>query len=143
MLGTLAATSLASVAFAAAAPAHHKHPVKHRRGCNSTRCDRHADAAYRRHLEKLAAKRRAAGEPMVASYFGGGGGACGGGSWGVASRTLPCGTVLTICSQTCARVPVTDRGPFIAGRDLDLTTEVAEAIGFPMSAGVATVRVSR
>lgn len=79
---------------------------------------------------------------MVASYFAGGPGACGGGSWGVASKTLPCGTRLHICASQCADVPVTDRGPYIAGRDLDLTEQVARAIGFPMGQGVATVAVT-
>jgi rare lipoprotein A (peptidoglycan hydrolase) len=37
---------------------------------------------------------------------------------------------------------VTDRGPYVAGRELDLTTEVAQSIGFPMSAGVAKVKVT-
>lgn len=78
----------------------------------------------------------------VASYFGGGSGACGGGSWGVAHRTLACGTQLTVCAASCASVTVTDRGPFIAGREFDLTEDVARAIGFDMSAGVASIRVS-
>lgn len=85
----------------------------------------------------------------VASYFGGGGGACGGGSWGVANKTLPCGTRLTVCAARCVHVRVTDRGPYIAGREFDLTEDVARAIGpapwrdgFSMSAGVGTVRVA-
>jgi rare lipoprotein A (peptidoglycan hydrolase) len=85
----------------------------------------------------------------MASYFGGGSGACGGGSWGVANKTLPCHTRLTICAAHCVQVSVTDRGPYIAGREFDLTTDVANAVGaapweggFSVSAGQGTVRVT-
>lgn len=42
---------------------------------------------------------------------------------GVAHRTLPCGTLITITSPKgiTLTVPVIDRGPFIKGRSLDLS----------------------
>lgn len=61
--------------------------------------------------------------------------ACGGvlttSTWGVAHKFLPCGTVLTICYNRCVRVTVIDRGPFVYGRDWDLTYPVKSAIGMP------------
>jgi rare lipoprotein A (peptidoglycan hydrolase) len=51
---------------------------------------------------------------------------------GVASRTLPCGTpVIFRYGGRAIRVPVIDRGPYIAGRDWDLTGAAAEALRFP------------
>jgi rare lipoprotein A (peptidoglycan hydrolase) len=51
---------------------------------------------------------------------------------GVAHRTLPCGTSVVICWRrpgarryTCVRVRVIDRGPYVAGRNLDLTARTA------------------
>jgi rare lipoprotein A len=48
-----------------------------------------------------------------------------------ASRTLPFGTRLA-CTYCTARVivVVTDRGPYIDGRDLDLSKSAADALGF-------------
>lgn len=61
--------------------------------------------------------------------------ACGGrlstSTWGVAHKTLPCGTRLTICYTRCAAVTVVDRGPYVAGRDFDLTGPVRARIGMP------------
>lgn len=59
---------------------------------------------------------------------------------GVANKTLPCGTRLRMCAARCLTVRVIDRGPYVAGRDFDLTESTAEAMGFDMAAGVATVR---
>jgi len=54
-----------------------------------------------------------------------------------ASRTLPFGTVLALERDgRRAIVYVNDRGPYIAGRDLDLSKAAAQALGF---SGVATV----
>lgn len=51
---------------------------------------------------------------------------------GVAHRTLPCGTIvrLSFGSRSVA-VPVVDRGPFIAGREFDLTIATKIALGCP------------
>ena len=54
-----------------------------------------------------------------------------------ASRTLPFGTVLALTRGTNrVIVYVNDRGPFIAGRDLDLSKAAAQTLGF---GGVASV----
>lgn len=74
----------------------------------------------------------------VASVFTayGHGVACGGilrvGTLGVANKTLPCGTeVIFRYGHRAIRVPVIDRGPYIAGREWDLTGGAAEALRFP------------
>lgn len=58
-----------------------------------------------------------------------------------AHKTLPFGTRLQVTNVANGRtveVRINDRGPFIEGRDLDLSRAAAEALGF---AGVATVEV--
>jgi rare lipoprotein A (peptidoglycan hydrolase) len=51
---------------------------------------------------------------------------------GVANKTLPCGTEVTfVYGHRAIRVPVIDRGPYIAGRRWDLTGATAEALHFP------------
>jgi rare lipoprotein A (peptidoglycan hydrolase) len=51
---------------------------------------------------------------------------------GVANKTLPCGTMITfVYGGRAIRVPVIDRGPYIAGREWDLTGATAEALHFP------------
>lgn len=51
---------------------------------------------------------------------------------GVANKTLPCGTeVIFVYDGRAVRVPVIDRGPYIAGRTWDLTGATAEALHFP------------
>ena len=42
---------------------------------------------------------------------------------------LPMGTQLQVCYVTCAVVRVNDRGPYVGGRDLDLSQAAAEEIG--------------
>jgi rare lipoprotein A len=42
---------------------------------------------------------------------------------------LPFGTKLEVCYQTCTVVRVNDRGPYVGGRDLDLSQAAAEEIG--------------
>lgn len=72
----------------------------------------------------------------MASWYGGGGGlACGGeltsSTLGVANKTLPCGTLITLrYNGRSVRVPVVDRGPFVAGREFDLTEATKQALGF-------------
>jgi rare lipoprotein A len=85
----------------------------------------------------------------AASYYGpglyGGGLACGGtlepGTLGVASKTLPCGAKVKFLyrGQTIT-VPVVDRGPYVAGRDFDLTAATRARLGFP---GVGVLLSSR
>jgi rare lipoprotein A (peptidoglycan hydrolase) len=51
---------------------------------------------------------------------------------GVANKTLPCGTqVIFRYGGRAIQVPVIDRGPYIAGREWDLTGATAEALHFP------------
>jgi hypothetical protein len=49
---------------------------------------------------------------------------------GVANLTLPCGTMVTLrYRDRTVRVPVIDRGPFVAGREYDLTYATRLALG--------------
>ncbi len=62
--------------------------------------------------------------------------ACGGllgrNELGVAHKTAPCGTLITFhYGGRTLTVPVIDRGPYIAGREWDLTGATAAALGFP------------
>jgi rare lipoprotein A len=72
----------------------------------------------------------------VASWYGGGGMlACGGeltsATMGVANKTLPCGTLVTLrYDGRSVRVPVVDRGPYVEGREFDLTEAAKRALGF-------------
>jgi hypothetical protein len=51
---------------------------------------------------------------------------------GVAHKTLPCGTMVTFrYGGKGIRVPVIDRGPYIEGREWDLTGATAVALDFP------------
>ena len=42
---------------------------------------------------------------------------------------LPMGTKLEVCYVDCKVVRVNDRGPYVAGRDLDLSQAAAEEVG--------------
>jgi rare lipoprotein A len=60
---------------------------------------------------------------------------CGGrlttGSIGVANKHLPCGTKLTLRHRgRVMRVRVIDRGPYVGGREYDLTAATARRLGF-------------
>lgn len=48
---------------------------------------------------------------------------------GVANKTLPCGTRLEICAGRCVVATVDDRGPYVAGRELDLNVATRDALG--------------
>jgi hypothetical protein len=51
---------------------------------------------------------------------------------GVANKTLPCGTEVTFrYGNRAVRVPVIDRGPYVPGREWDLSGAAAEALHFP------------
>lgn len=59
-----------------------------------------------------------------------------------AHKTLPFNTILEVCfRKKCLAVKINDRGPFIRGRDLDLTIGAARQLGM-VHRGVAKVRVS-
>jgi rare lipoprotein A len=60
---------------------------------------------------------------------------CGGtltpGTLGVANKTLPCGSHVTLRrGHRVVRVPVVDRGPYVAGREFDLTAATREKLHF-------------
>lgn len=114
----------------------------------------YAVRAYGVHDRRVAASRSAKRKLTSyrlagASYYGpglyGNGVACGGtlmpGTMGVAHKTLPCGTKVKLRYHgRSVTVPVIDRGPYVAGRDYDLTEAVKVRLGFP---GVGTVLATR
>jgi rare lipoprotein A len=89
------------------------------------------DLSVRRNVGRLTSFRLA-----DASWYGGGGSlACGGeltsATLGVANKTLPCGTLVTLrYGGHTVRVPVVDRGPYVEGREFDLTEATKRALGF-------------
>lgn len=90
---------------------------------------------------------KADAEPLTASYYGyelAGSPTASGEPFNpegltAAHKTLPLGTKLQVCYNGCTTVTVNDRGPFVAGRDIDLSLGAAKAIGF---SGVGTVDVT-
>jgi rare lipoprotein A len=87
--------------------------------------------------------------PSQASWYGpglyGNALACGGrlsaGKLGVANRTLPCGTKVTLrYGHRSVTVPVIDRGPFHATREWDLTAATKSRLGFPDTGVVWTTK---
>ena len=90
-----------------------------------------ADLPSRKRLGRLNVYRE-----VGASWYGGGGTtACGGsltsGTLGVANKTLPCGTLVTLrYGGRTVTVPVIDRGPYVEGREYDLTEATKAALGF-------------
>lgn len=100
-----------------------------------------ADRSAQRGVGRLTSYRLA-----DASWYGGGGSlACGGelsrSTLGVANKTLPCGTLVTLrYGGRSVRVPVVDRGPYVEGREYDLTEATKRALGFE---GVGEVWSSR
>jgi peptidoglycan lytic transglycosylase len=71
-------------------------------------------------------------------YNDGGNTACGfHAHYGVANRTLPCGTKVSLrYNGRSVTATVDDRGPYVGGRDWDLNQSTASALGF---GGVGTV----
>jgi hypothetical protein len=60
---------------------------------------------------------------------------------GVAHKTLPCGTRVTLRNgHRSIRVPVIDRGPYVAGREYDLTAATARRIGFTGHGAILATR---
>ena len=74
----------------------------------------------------------------VASVYGGSDGRCGSrtangervncSAMTAAHRTLPFGSLVTVCHHGCVVVRINDRGPFVRGRHIDLTPAAARAI---------------
>jgi rare lipoprotein A (peptidoglycan hydrolase) len=60
---------------------------------------------------------------------------------GVAHKTLPCGSRVTLrYDGRVVRVPVIDRGPYVGAREFDLTSATAQALGFT---GHGAIQVAR
>lgn len=87
--------------------------------------------------------------PAVASYYGPGlygnhlgcGGTLQPSTVGVANKSLPCGTKLTVrYGNTEVETEVIDRGPYVGGREFDLTVALKSKLGF---GSTGTVLVSR
>jgi hypothetical protein len=87
--------------------------------------------------------------PAQASYYGpglyGNATACGGrltpSTKGVAHKTLPCGTKVTLRYRgRTVTVPVIDRGPFAGNREYDLTAATKRKLGFGSTGAVGTTR---
>ncbi len=85
----------------------------------------------------------------LASWYGpglyGGRTGCGGtlhpGRLGVAHKTLPCGTRVTLLHNgRRVRVPVIDRGPYVGAREYDLTAATARKLRFNGARGILTTR---
>jgi rare lipoprotein A (peptidoglycan hydrolase) len=85
----------------------------------------------------------------LASWYGpglyGGHLACGGtlspGTLGVANKSLPCGTKVTLHYRgRTVRVPVVDRGPYVGAREFDLTAATKRRLGFGSTGTVLTTR---
>jgi rare lipoprotein A len=114
-----------------------------RSGVYSVRA-RIAGSPVRSHRVRVNAYRRA-----EASYYGpglyGGALACGGtlsaGTVGVANKTLPCGSKVTLRYHGhTLTVPVVDRGPYAGNREYDLTAATKAKLGFPSTGTVLTTR---
>jgi hypothetical protein len=82
------------------------------------------------------------GQSVASWYNDAGNTACGfHAGFGVANRSLPCGTKVRIrYGGRSVTATVDDRGPFVGGRDWDLNQNTAGALGF---SGVGTIWVSQ
>ncbi|MDQ1701586.1 MAG: rare lipoprotein [Frankiaceae bacterium] len=105
--------------------------------------DAHATAA-RKGAGRLNVYRRA-----FASWYGPGlygqklgcGGTLTPGTIGVAHKTLPCGTRLTLRYRgRTVRARVIDRGPYVGGREFDLTAATKQRLGFGSTGFVLSTR---
>ena len=63
------------------------------------------------------------------------------GTLGVANKTLPCGTKVTLRYHgRSVRVPVIDRGPYSGNREFDLTAATKARLGFASTGTVWSTR---
>ena len=91
-----------------------------------------------------------AGYAEVASVYGGSDGFCGGrtasgerlncGAMTAAHRSLPFGTRVRVCHSGCVIVRINDRGPFVPGRNIDVSPAAARAIGLNHTGHVTITR---
>jgi rare lipoprotein A (peptidoglycan hydrolase) len=104
--------------------------------------------------KELGSAKRTAGETRIyrrafVSWYGPGlygqhlacGGTLSAGTLGVAHKSLPCGTKVTLHYKgRTVRVPVVDRGPYVAGREFDLTAATKQKLGFGSTGTVLSTR---
>jgi rare lipoprotein A len=58
-----------------------------------------------------------------------------------AHRRLPFGSRVRVCHSGCVTVRINDRGPFVRGRDIDLSPAAARAIGLGSTGHVTVSRL--
>ncbi len=141
--------------FAHLAASHRRHVAAHR--ATPRYVPPHRLAPHRSKSRYATADRHGGAPPPVrdapagaqtggASYYGGAHRTAAGGHVGVATcahRTLPFGTRVLVTNLANARatvLTVNDRGPFVRGRIVDVSTAAAGVLGM-LHAGVAQVRV--
>ena len=104
---------------------------------------RHGDRAKRR-IGRLNVYREALASWYGPGFYGrrtGCGGRLGYSQLGVAHKTLPCGTKVTLRHNgRRVRVPVIDRGPYAGAREYDLTAATARKLGFRGHGGILTTK---
>ena len=91
-------------------------------------------------------------DAAVASIYGGSDGLCGHrtasgerlncAAMTAAHRTLPFGTGVMVCHSGCVTVRINDRGPWVRGRQIDLSPAAARAIGLYRT-GYVTISVGQ
>jgi rare lipoprotein A (peptidoglycan hydrolase) len=110
----------------------------------SARARLRAPGAAPRSLGRLNVYRTA-----LASWYGPGlygqrlgcGGTLSAGDLGVAHKSLPCGSRVTLRHRgRILRVRVIDRGPYVGGREFDLTAATARRLGFSGHGAILTTR---
>jgi hypothetical protein len=151
----VAVTSLILVAASyATTDAHHRLPTSDARGCHVAAHREQLDTCHEpAGTQTRALKRRHRNDelhPVLASYYEmyGDTTACGEvltpATLGVANRTLPCGTMVTLEYRShVLRVPVIDRGPYVYSRYYDMTMGTARALHVNLAAGINTVYTDR
>src|SRR5580693_2538200 len=87
----------------------------------------------------------------IASIYGGSDGLCGHrtangerlncAEMTAAHRTLPFGAHVVVCHNGCVTVRINDRGPWVRGRQIDLSPAAAQAIGLN-EIGYVTLRAA-
>ena len=60
-----------------------------------------------------------------------------------AHRQLPFGTHVRVCHSGCVTVRINDRGPWVRGRDIDLSPAAARAIGLKGTGHVTISQLGR
>lgn len=103
----------------------------HHKGCHTKRCDKRVSRKWAQTHPMI---------PALASWFSpadsGGTPACGLGwdgssslAYGVANKSLRCGSHIRMCASRCVTVRVADRGPYVSGREFDLMPAAKAALG--------------